>query len=423
MGATDNNRSRTVELVLGNPAHGGACVAREDDGRVVFVRGGLPGERVIAEITSSQSRLAWANVVEVIEAADARREELQVEGLDLAHVESNAQLEWKTFVLNDQLSRIGGPQVAAQIEDLYPQGIPVEPLPGDRFGDVRGARTRARFVVTDDKQLGMHQFRSDNLVGIEEYPLLPEVFDPVFGSSEWSTRWRVGDNVTLVAPNTSRPLVLTDTNCWDLSGKPVEPRTKWTVNDVTFDVDARGFWQVHPEAPDELVDIVCRQADFTQGDNVIELYSGAGLFTYFIAARIGGQGRLVTLEQGKAAVKDAAANCARLNSGENTEFYQGRVDAQAVAELDRALGGNVDAVVMDPPRAGAGRSVMAAIDASSAKQVTIVACDPAAGARDIRYLVDSGWNIDAIEARDLFPDTHHFETIATLRRGDGYRGQ
>lgn len=416
-----HDQAEVLELVLGNPAHGGACVARDGDGMVVFVRGGIPGERVRARVTAKQSRLKWAIVEEVLESSPERVESLDVEGMDLSHLNLPAQRQWKTQVLGEQLRRVGGAEVARQVKELYPRGVEVKPLPGDETDALVGRRTRSRFSITKSRHLGMRRYRTHDLVEAPDHPLLPDVFAGVFSSPEWRSKWKPGEEITLLAPTASAPVVVSKREVWDLAGNPVSPLVQWNVDGKIFTTDARGFWQVHPGAPEALVAAVLKQGQFQDGERVIELYSGAGLFSYFIAEAIGAGGKLATVEQDPGAVAAAADNLGPLGLSETVSFYEGDVDAEAIAALDQEMDGALDKVVLDPPRAGAGKAVLAAIDASSASQVTIIACDPAAGARDIGYLVEAGWSVEAVESFDLFPQTHHFETVATLRRG-GYRG-
>lgn len=143
-----------VELEVGSPAHGGAAVARDDDGRVVFVRHALPGERVRARVTASRQQLAWADAVEILESSPDRVESVWPEagaggvgGGELSHVCALGQRAWKSAVLRDQLRRIGGQEVFDQCEALGEDTFAVRPTPGDEGReDLRGWRSRVEFV-------------------------------------------------------------------------------------------------------------------------------------------------------------------------------------------------------------------------------------------------------------------------------------
>ena len=154
------------ELTIGAPAHGGACVARDDSGRVVFVRHTLPGERVRARIIDQQKRMAWAEAVEILEASDERIDSVWpaagpggVGGGELSHVSPQGQLRWKSQVLNEQLGRIGRQQVSEQVEAIG--GVEVQAAPGDEGAtDLLGRRTRIECVIDRSGHLGMRRYRS-----------------------------------------------------------------------------------------------------------------------------------------------------------------------------------------------------------------------------------------------------------------------
>jgi tRNA/tmRNA/rRNA uracil-C5-methylase (TrmA/RlmC/RlmD family) len=150
---------------------------------------------------------------------------------------------------------------------------------------------------------------------------------------------------------------------------------------------------------------------------VLDLYSGAGLFTAALAAEVGKNGRVIGLEGEAAAVTDATANL--------TDLPWATVQAAAVTPASIAAAatalGSVAAVVLDPPRTGAGREVMTQVLATGPRVVVYVACDPAALARDVRTALDAGWQLSDLSAFDAFPMTHHVECIATLTPGQPAR--
>jgi tRNA/tmRNA/rRNA uracil-C5-methylase (TrmA/RlmC/RlmD family) len=232
-------------------------------------------------------------------------------------------------------------------------------------------------------------------------------------------------------------VLVAPSGAWALrEGRPTrvedEPLT-WTVRrpggapdaQETFSVRARGFWQSHVRGAETLAEAVMRASQVAEGDRVMELYSGAGLFTRFLAQAAGPAGRVASLEGDEGAVADATAN---LEGWPQAETFVGTVDAAGVLELAGELGAGgasegrgseaaADVVVLDPPRAGAGREVCRALCSLGAPRVVLVSCDPAAGARDLRALVEGGYALESFEAWDLFPHTHHVEFVAGLTRG------
>ncbi len=168
-----------------------------------------------------------------------------------------------------------------------------------------------------------------------------------------------------------------------------------------------GFWQVHPAAADTLVSAVLDGLEPRPGERVADLYSGVGLFSGALAARVGPTGHVVAVESDPVAVADAAVNLADLPQ---VALVADRVDRALEAD---AVGGR-DLVVLDPPRTGARREVVAAVAALAPRAVAYVACDPAALARDIAFFAGEGYVLQSLRAFDLFPMTHHVECVAVL---------
>ena len=423
-GQEEKNPAQMVELVLENVAHGGAVTAHDASGRLYFVRYGLPGERVRAKVTRSQSKFSWADVEAVLEPSPMRISEEHDGAADLGHMSRQGQLSWKSDVLTDQLRRVGGPEVSAQVNSLWQGGVvPVESAPGDSAtGPVWGRRTRANFTVAPTGELAVRGYRSHVLIPVNAHPLLDPVFERagVFTDRKWRGIWRPGDTVTLVAPTGSEPQVVVGERAYSLTGERVDPVTQWTVevfsSSADFRVASTGFWQTHRAAASLLAERVVSFSGDLSGKKVMELYSGAGLFTYFLSQEAGDRGHIVTLEGSEQAVADAERNLGDMAGGAPVELFVGAVDAEAVAQLAAALQGPPDLVVLDPPRQGAGREVIKAIGGLNCFRVVLVSCDPAAGARDLKFFVEQGFKLTKLEAWDLFPGTHHLEFVARLDR-------
>nr|WP_040434677.1 TRAM domain-containing protein [Schaalia vaccimaxillae] len=417
-----------VDLTIGEPAHGGACVARDEDGRVVFVRHALPGERVRARITSTRNSLAWADAIEILEVSPNRVEPLWpqagpggVGGGELSHVAPVAQREWKTQVVAGQLRRVGGEELAACIGELG--GVKVLPVPGDEATDdmLAHRRTRIELVIDEDGRPGMHRHRGHEVLALSQMPLAVEsitalgLFDE---DSPWRELWKPGDRIRIVAPDGGAPVVVIGQSVYDSNRQEIEvDQLEWHVDvgdrTFTYGVRPQGFWQTHVRGAEVLAGAVLEGADVRPGATVMELYSGAGLFSAVLADAIGSEGRLVSLELDESAVADAAENLAPY---EWADAFVGDVDAQGIIDLTDELGSAPDVLVLDPPRAGAGRGVCQAIARVTPARIVLVSCDPAAGARDLRTLMDCGYQVESFQAWDLFPHTHHVETVATLAR-------
>ena len=178
-----------------------------------------------------------------------------------------------------------------------------------------------------------------------------------------------------------------------------------------FVVEADGFWQVHPGAADAFVAAALAMLDPRPGETALDLYAGAGLFTAFLAQRVGPAGAVIGLESSRGAVADAEANLADLP---HATVLAGSVDPASVAGTASGLGRPVDLVLLDPPRSGAGAPVMRAVLGLAPRAVAYVACDPAAFARDVRAAGELGWRLADLRAFDAFPMTQHMECVGLL---------
>lgn len=411
-----------VEVEVGPVAHGGHCVARlpvapgEERGRVVFVRHALPGERVRVRLTETgRTASFWrGDAIEVLEASADRVESVWpqagpggIGGGELAHVRLDAQRAWKSAVLGEQLARL------AKID----REVPVHAMPGDEDRGGLGWRTRVELEADAEGRAAMRRFRSHTLVPVESMPLMS---DAIAELDLLARRWRAGSRIEAVAPAAGdEPVVLVDGQPYDLRRGRVDPRPnarsvvreEVTVGDRTWQyrVAATGFWQVHREAPAALTAAVLDALGDVQGATVLDLFSGAGLFTLPIADAVGEDGAVVAVEGDARAVRDARRNA---HDRGNVELLEGDV-AQVLAVNE---GAPADAVVLDPPRVGAGKDVVRSIGALDVRRVVYVACDPAALARDVAYLAQEGFALDDVQGYDLFPMTHHVEAVAVLTR-------
>jgi len=368
-------RGERYEVEVGPVAHGGHFVARiaELGDRVVFVRHALPGERVVVEITEGTEgdRFLRGDAVSVIGASPDRVAPPCVVagpggcgGCDFQHVALPAQRALKTSVVLEQLRRIG------RLPDDHPElvGFEVEAVPGDEEG-LRW-RTRSTFVTDRRGRRGMRRHRSHAVVAVDDCLI--------------TTRDARDPSV----PGVVREHVVADAGTRE------------------FAVDADGFWQVHPGAPRVLVDTVLGWLRPRPGERALDLYAGVGLFSAYLADAVGPSGSVVAVEGSRAACDHARANLAGLSW---VEVHAGDV-ATVLGELEAAA----DVVVLDPPRTGAKREVVEQVVRRQPRAVALVACDPAALARDVALFAEAGYRLAGLRAFDLFPMTHHVECVALL---------
>lgn len=423
MGSEAGTAGEVVELEIGAVAHGGHCVARlrtpgeDGPGRVVFVRHALPGERVRARITESgaKARFWRADAIEVLDASADRVPSPWPEagpggvgGGELAHVRLDAQRTWKSGVLREQLQRL------AKVD----RDVPVRALPGDDERGGLGWRTRVGFLADREGRAGMRAFRSHDVLPVDRMPLMSDALAEL---DLLGRRWTPGARIEAVAPaGGDQPVVLVDGEPFDLRRGKVDSRPNARVavrervavgdREWTYRVAAAGFWQVHREAPAALTGAVLSALGDVAGARVLDLYSGAGLFTLPLAHAVGESGTVVAVEGDDRAVRDARRN---LHDRPQVALHGG--DVAAVLASGEA-GARADAVVLDPPRVGAGRDVVRAVAGLAPSRVVYVACDPAALARDVAYLAEEGYALRDVTGYDLFPMTHHVEAVAVLDR-------
>ncbi|MBZ2195663.1 class I SAM-dependent RNA methyltransferase [Ruania sp. N2-46] len=415
-----------LTLDVGAPVHGGHCLARHE-GRVVFVRHALPGERVRAVLTEARRKGYWrADAIEVLTASPDRVDSVWpaagpggVGGGELAHVSLPGQLAWKRDVITDALRRIG------RLGDDHPAlaGLSVERAPGDvERGGLR-TRSRIELVADGEGRAGMHRYRSHEVLALTDMPLAAE---PIAAADLFGRTWRPGATVEAVAPSDGEVLLLVDGEPLRGGRRNVRERVRLADGrEFAYRVAGGGFWQVHVEAPRTLVTAVLEAAAVGPGAAVWDLYSGAGLFTVPLADEVGPEGRVDSVEGDTRALADARRNVhgldqAVLHGGDVAAVLaerngrNGAAGAAPGAGAGRGPAPHADVVVLDPPRAGAGAAVMDAVLAAGPDRIVYVACDPAALARDVAHARERGHELVSLRAFDLFPHTHHVECVAVL---------
>ena len=415
-----------VDVMAGPIAHGGFVVARHE-GRVLFVRHALPGERVRARITEGGpgDRFLRADAVSVLEASAERVAPPcpyagpgLCGGCDFQHVSLAEQRRLKASVVEEQLRRL------AKVE----WDVVVEPVPGDRDG-LRW-RTRTEFAVDAAGRAGMRRHRSHDVIAIDDCLIADE---RVVGTGVLQGHWLGEKAVDVVAPADGPAVVVRVPS--DEADAPLITETVAAQRlSRTFDVSARGFWQVHPGAAATFVDAVVDGLDPKEGERCLDLYAGVGVFASALAEAVGPSGQVIAVESDLTAVAQARLNVERTPW---VHYVQGRVDHVFGVESTGRVAGSrkgrrrsgprrphsqlpptADVVVLDPPRTGAGKAVVGAVVALGPRAVAYVACDPAALGRDTAYLQERGYALTSLRAFDAFPMTHHVECVAVFERAE-----
>jgi tRNA/tmRNA/rRNA uracil-C5-methylase (TrmA/RlmC/RlmD family) len=447
-------------------------VARHE-GRVVFVRHALPGERVLARVTEDRGGgFCRADAVTVLAPSPDRVDPPcphagpgRCGGCDWQHAGGDAQRALKAAVVREQLTRL------ARLPDVP---VTVEALPGGLLG----WRSRLRYAIDPAGRTALRRHRSHELEPVSHCPLGTDAVTTATGDRLWPA----GTEIEIVGPG---PTIL-------LAAEPAEPagtsatarrhrpagadrpavpdgadpravaggtvlegpgRVRERAAGRGWELAATGFWQVHPAAADTLARCVLDFLAPAPGETALDLYAGAGLFAGVLAEAVGPTGRVLAVEADPQAAADARANLAHPAgpsagagverqegqmaptsagppTGAGPEVWKGEVaptaagpptsagvevrEGRVTAGLLGGLGVRPDVVVLDPPRAGAGPDVLTAVLALRPRAVAYVSCDPAALARDLRAAVDAGWRLAGLRAFDCFPMTQHVETVALL---------
>ncbi|MGX2994055.1 class I SAM-dependent RNA methyltransferase [Streptomyces sp. JNUCC 64] len=421
------------EVEVGPVAHGGHCVARTEDGRVLFVRHALPGERVLARVTEGDedSRFLRADAVEVRDPSKDRVTAPcpfsgpgRCGGCDWQHAKPGAQRRLKGEVVAEQLQRLAG----LTPEDVGWDGT-VMPAEGDKLpvGEVPAWRTRVQYAVDEEGRAGLRRHRSHDVEPVDHCMIAaPGVTELGVEARQWPGMASVEaiaatgsqDRQVILTPRPGARLPLVeldrpvsvlrvdekDGGVHRVHGRPF---VRERADDRTYRVGNGGFWQVHPKAADTLVKAVMQGLLPRKGDTALDLYCGVGLFAGALADRVGELGAVLGVESGKRAVEDARHN---LRDFPRVRIEQGKVEQV----LPRTGITETDLIVLDPPRAGAGRSTVKHLAALGARRIAYVACDPAALARDLGFFREAGYRVRTLRAFDLFPMTHHVECLAIL---------
>lgn len=521
---------QTLTVTCEAPAHGGAFVARTEQG-VIFVRHGIVGEQAEVRITAigPKRRFYFADVISVPVPSLARRPHPWIQadalatdeeraaatgvpellgGMEYGHISLAEQRRYKTDIVRTQINRLGG----LPLESPLLTNLIVEELPLRDNNEGLSWRTRVRYNVTkirtqpSDQQnsnepgsqknsgkkspavtwrVGMHPYRASQPVPVVDFPLAaPElrnleleklnlrgvreveatvssrgrvllqfIVDPRFSIEEVAKdiEQQAADAWGLLA---KRKISLFFTPQSTSNGKPKRRRPgsshtpyrrvpegdqllgaglRSVTEEVTFgsrrfsyQVSAGGFWQIHRAAPSTMVGTMLTMLRPQEGECTLDLYAGAGLFTAALADAVGATGTVVSIEGSPVTHKDARSNfapdgCSRTENSADTRIEVIRGDvARHLVDLKTALEFGeipaIDAVVLDPSREGANRTTLERLDALDPKRILYVACDPASLGRDTGILRELGWDMVQLRAFDMYPNTHHVESVALFER-------
>lgn len=394
---------KNIEITVSRVAAGGDGIGIDDDGRVVFVPGALPGERVAVEITRAKKRFANARLLGVIEAAPGRQDPPCPHvadgcgGCDWQHATNQTQSGLRLKIAADSLERLGRLDrdlVASVVEP----GPPLDPS---------GYRSTVRALVSKGRagyrMAGSHEpiLVSSCLVA---HPLVSEILTEGRFPNANEVMIRVGANtgerMVLVSPTAKGVVVPSDVLVVgqdDLDGG-ASAFIHEEVGGKRFRISAQSFFQSRSDGALALADLASEMIAEVKGP-LLDAYCGVGLF-----GSLCGHGRSVTgVEINPVAVADA-----RINLPEESTLI-----SAPFSEWDPSP---FNVVIADPARAGLGASDVAVLAATNAEVIVLVSCDPASLGRDAGLLTSHGYELKRTAVLDLFGQTSHIECISQFQR-------
>lgn len=391
-----------LEFEITGMAHGGSAIGRHE-GKAIFVPYAIVGETITARIIEDKGNFARGELIEVLSSSENRVEPPcphfgTCGGCHWQHIRYEAQLEFKRQIVSDQLARIGGIKEAV----VHPTiGSPSEWQYRSHVNFHRTRDGELGFVTTDDRTA--MSINECHIIRPELVSLFEQFKDKRLNPEQKRLRLQVGSQSTET---------FAATNIGDETGSD-ETRTimgtgkvHYTIKDHTFEVSAGSFFQVNLPQAETLVNLVLERLALQGSEHVLDLYSGVGLFSAFLAP----EARKVTaIESYPPAVADARINLGKFS---NIKIMQGTAEQL----LTRFLQGHFDAAVIDPPRAGMKPAALDELIKCKPRKVVYVSCDPATLARDAKKLVGAGYRLVDVQPVDMFPQTYHIESVASFTR-------
>lgn len=391
-----------IEVTTGQLAYGGDAVARHD-GLAVFVQVAAPGERLRVRITEMKKHFARAVIEEVLIQSALRRDAGcryfgECGGCQLQHITYPAQLEAKTGFVRDALQRVGGIDWPREIEIKH----------AAEFG--YRARTQVKIERANQAQtrIGFARAGSRSVCDVESCAILLPQLDAALRALRESVV-RNPDRLAAVGFRAETNIAAGDSAVSfapQVSGLPGGVLSR-NVAGFAFRFSPATFFQVNALMLDTLVS---QAVGTDSGSLAIDLFAGVGLFTLPLARRYA---QVIGVESDRRSAAFARENIAASRLS-NVEIRQ----AGAAAWLEKFVALHAqapDLILLDPPRTGAAGAIPHLVAAKPAR-ITYVSCDPATLARDLRKLLDSGYELRSVVALDLFPQTYHVETVASLAR-------
>lgn len=389
------------------PAYGGYSIAR--NGKVIFIRGAIPGEVVEVDIVEKKRDYSVASVVNVLEPSEDRVKPAcpvfgTCGGCQLQFVSYERQLAMKGEILLDSLSRLGG----------------IEIKPGEVFFDGQwNYRHRAQFKVSRQGVVGFFRESTRDVVGFDECPLLVQEINEVFSKIKDTVPVENLREIHISAGDALTVLLRGDEHDSEACVKVLETGVSGVafnddhaagqdyiildIGGLKYSVSPWTFFQAHWSLNRRVVDFVANTLQPLEGERILDLYAGAGNFSLPLAAEAG---EIIAVEENRHAVEDAARNL-QINNIKNCRIVRSSAEKYKFT-------GKFDVIILDPPRPGLTSEVAKKVLDHGASRIVYVSCNPATLARDLKKMKDK-YEVESVHQIDFFPNTFHIEAAAFLR--------
>ena len=440
----NNSSTVTIKKIV----NGGYGLATLDNGKTVFVRHSLPDENVKFKTIDKQARLNFAKVTKLFQINPNRIDPpcpyySDCGGCNMQHADYTYQCDLKQHILEDLFNR----HSSEAVNGLSQKILPI--LPSEKQF---GYRQRIRLKVDNRGVIGFNRFRSHDIINIQQCLLAPDVinncltvligsdsFDKIAGiTDEIDIQQNPADETICVLLHLNRkPRPADSKNARSLAGEIGTTARVFLTGDhfatqgpfcqdktdsdkmlsvnlsepvaLTLSWEAGGFCQVNIDQNLRLIKLVLELCNPSSSDRILDLYCGMGNFSLPLARAAG---FVRGIESQGSSIRSATGN-SHINHLANTEFTKG--DVLSTCKKIVQTGETFDTVICDPPRQG--MVGMAALLAKLSKnKIVYISCDPATLCRDLGDLVNEGFGVKTIQPVDMFPQTHHIETVTLLEK-------
>lgn len=405
-----------IKIVIEDMTPEGMGVGRYKDA-VVFVEGALWQDEILAQITGKKKRFFFAKTVKIIKTSPEREEPWASHGEDgciFNGLSYEAEQKIKKRWIANALNRIGGMDIPPF--NLY-------------TGETVGYRNKADFKVQDG-QIGFFERKSHRLIPLEEHPIVQPAINRTFSELKEAIRQNPSVTDITVMANEKEDIVVIfhkknkapwkgEVNpTWmayeSVSRQKTRPLKAFNqerlftrqIGNRVYALSPDSFFQINRYMTEKLFDLVKEFANLKQGERLVELYSGVGAMSLYLAKQ---NTKIIGVEVVPSAVKAAKKN-AKKNGIPSADYYLGKSE-----NLFEQISQTADVLLVDPPRAGLDKKLIRDILKHEPKRIVYVSCNPASLARDL-FLLKEKYDLNRLAAVDMFPRTGHVECVVLMSK-------